>query len=402
MISIFTPSHNASFLPEILRCLQAQSCVEWEWIVLLNGGAEWETDDSRVRIYRHDGDFPGVGALKRRCCELANGDILLELDHDDLLFPGALQRVEAEFRNHPKACMAYSDCAYVNPDWTPHVWGTGYGWEYYDADFDGHAVRAIREPEPWPQNLSRIWYAPDHLRAWRTSAYLKIGGHDPALRLADDHDLICRSYLHGEIRHISECLYLYRKHGNNTWLQNVDEIQAAQWRNYDRYIYPLAETWAQREGLLKIDLCGAIDKAQGYVSIDRQGEISCDLDERWALPDNSIGVLRAHDAIEHLRDPIHTMNEAWRVLAHGGFFLISVPSALGEGGFCDPTHRSFWVKRSFRYYTEAAMQRYIAGSHCRFQVLKVEDAMKWEGVPYVNAHLIALKDGPRFHGVVKI
>ena len=37
------------------------------------------------------------------------------------------------------------------------------------------------------------------------------------------------------------------------------------------------------------------------------GKVTADLNERWPFGDGEIGVFRAHDALEPLRDPIHTM-----------------------------------------------------------------------------------------------
>jgi glycosyltransferase involved in cell wall biosynthesis len=38
-VSVFTPSHDTRYLPEVYRSLQEQSYSDWEWIVLLNGKA---------------------------------------------------------------------------------------------------------------------------------------------------------------------------------------------------------------------------------------------------------------------------------------------------------------------------------------------------------------------------
>ncbi|MFH1676264.1 MAG: methyltransferase domain-containing protein, partial [bacterium] len=112
---------------------------------------------------------------------------------------------------------------------------------------------------------------------------------------------------------------------------------------YFRKVFSTAEKWADENNLLKVDLCGGINPHKGYISYDlRNADIVGDLDEVWKLEDDSVGILRAWNALEHMKDPIHVMNEAYRVLAHGGFFLINVPSTDGRGAFQDPTHRSFW------------------------------------------------------------
>lgn len=75
-----------------------------------------------------------------------------------------------------------------------------------------------------------------------------------------------------------------------------------------------------------------------------------DLNGKWPFYDGSVDHFRAHDIIEHLRDKIHTMNEAWRCLKPKGTIEVVVPTTDGPGAFMDPTHVSFWHERSFMYY----------------------------------------------------
>ena len=154
-----------------------------------------------------------------------------------------------------------------------------------------------------------------------------------------------------------------------------------------------------------MDLCGGFDSPPGYVVLDQVipesvPGIQGDLNKRWQLPDSSVGVIRAYDALEHLKDPIHTMNEAWRVLAPGGFFLSRTPSTSGMGAFCDPTHLSFWNELSFRYYCNQRFSRYIREFKGRFQASRV---FEWcpsgdPKLPYVEANLFCVKDGFRAMG----
>lgn len=82
-----------------------------------------------------------------------------------------------------------------------------------------------------------------------------------------------------------------------------------------------------------------------------------DLRDPWPWPDNSVEWLIAHDIIEHLPDKIHTMNEMHRVLKPGGRVEICVPTTDGPGAFQDPTHVSFWNRRSFLYYEAGNIYR---------------------------------------------
>ena len=96
------------------------------------------------------------------------------------------------------------------------------------------------------------------------------------------------------------------------------------------------------------------------MTIDQEGaDITCDLNDGIPLPDNSVGVINASHVIEHLRDPIKTMREIHRVLAHGGWAFIEVPSTDGRGAWQDPTHVSFWNEHSFWYYTNKSKAEFI-------------------------------------------
>jgi SAM-dependent methyltransferase len=416
MISVITPSNNCAVVRDAYFSLQEQTIASWEWVLLLNGGAvKNDLDpairaDSRVKIVELSTDENKVGALKRIACAEASGEIIVELDHDDLLTPDALAEVLKAFAEHPKACFVYSNFAQVHPDWSNYTFGDGNGWEYRPFEYKGKVVNEVLSPKPYPQNMCLIWFAPNHVRAWKTAAYWAVGGHDQTLKVIDDLDLVCRLYLYGDVVHIEKCLYIYKVHGNNTWLKYVDDIQLLTWDIYYRYITRMAEKWCRENNLKMIDLCGGVNKPEGYISIDMVGgDIMANLDEPWPLEDNSVGIIRAQDAIEHLKDPIHTMNEIHRVLAQGGFAFIMVPSTDGRGAFQDPTHVSFWNQNSFWYYTKESHRMYGRGKiNARFQTRSLRtffpnEFCQHNNISYVEAHLLALKDDAiRFHGVIEV
>ena len=92
--------------------------------------------------------------------------------------------------------------------------------------------------------------------------------------------------------------------------------------------------------------------------VQKAGSTS-DLNQRWPFGDGEIGVFRAHDALEHLSSPIHTMQEAHRCLTPGSSFLTLTPSTDCRGAFQDPTYVSFWNSNSFWYYTRPEQARFI-------------------------------------------
>lgn len=409
-LSVITPLHEPGnrYVLDAYASMVGQPVDEW--IVLENAGGKAPAvmrKDKRVRVLESEGG--SIGKLKREACERAKGDWIVELDADDMLAPGAIARVREAFRTG--ADFVHSDFAEFSDDDKPrdgYPYSSRYGWEHYPAKVDGRSHVAMRAPLATEHNVRRVEWAPNHVRAWRRKAYEGAGGHDASMPVGDDHDLVVRMLLSGaRFARVPECLYLYRVHGQNTVATKNAAIQAATVRVYNRRVWELAEKWTRDRDLARVDLCGGIDTPAGYTPIDKRapGGIACDLDGPWALEDSSVGVLRAHDAVEHLRDPVHTMNEAYRVLAPGGWLMISVPSSNGMGAFCDPTHVSFWNRLSFRYYTDPAFARYVPEFAGRFQVSRVQEwyPTEWhrsENVPYVEAHLFCMKAGFRAMGEV--
>jgi hypothetical protein len=119
-----------------------------------------------------------------------------------------------------------------------------------------------------------------------------------------------------------------------------------------------------------------------------------DLRLPWPWPESSVESVRAFDIIEHLPDKIHTMNELWRVLRPGGAVEIAVPTTDGPGAFQDPTHVSFWNRRSFLYYEagnpyrDRFAEQY--GIRARFRVLREHTERSPDG-PRLTIVLQAVK-----------
>jgi len=394
MISVFTPTHNLSWIHETYASLLSQTRTDWEWIVVPNGAARGYFrgfNDPRVRVINCPAEIDGkIGPLKAFACSQAKGVSVLELDHDDILLPDAIVEAEKAFEDQ-SVDFAYSNS--VNHDFRvdyPMTWNGTYGWTHRPLIWNSRFMLESVSGSPNPANFCRIWYAPNHFRAWRKTFYDRIGGHNQNLVAGDDHELVCRSYIEGNCRHIDKPLYIYRVTGENSWLKHSEEIQKVQWNNYDLYVEKMVSKWCQIEGGLK------------QVSIGGSHPVS-DFEDRWPFGESSLGSIHANDTIQLLSDPVRIMNEAYRVLDHGGWMFITVPASTGVGSCDNPANKSLWNWRTFRYFTEKDMQNRLPGSTCRFQKVKLETVKNHEGVDYVIAHLIAVKyELPRFYGELTI
>ncbi|MEU6216459.1 glycosyltransferase [Streptomyces sp. NPDC047022] len=405
--SVFTPSHRPRFLDECLATLQAQSCPDWEWIVLLNNGARWrpEHPDERVRVEIAD-EVRGVGAAKRRAWELARSEILVELDHDDLLTRDCLAEVGKAFDEHPDVVFVYSNTAQITEDGgrDDSRFNETHGWQYEEVLVDGRRLLAAKSMAPTPHNVSYIWYAPNHVRAFRRDAYTKVGGYDATRAVLDDQDMMCRLFQAGDFHHIERCLYLQRMHSENT--QRDAEINAHIQREtvalYDKYIEANARAWTRRHGLKALDLGAAHRKPPGYLGVDQYPGDSVDivatLPDRLDLPDGSVGLIRAVDFLEHVTAKVPLINELYRLLAPGGMLLTMTPSSDGRGAYQDPTHVAFYNENSFWYYTDDQYRTFVPEIEARFQSSRPVTYFPTEwhstnNISYVVANLIAMKEG---------
>ena len=219
MISIITPTFRTP--PDVLArtwaSLKAQTHTDWEWVVwddTPNSDDVWRqlwgfAADERFRIQAHRSlsHSGSIGRVKRQACAVADGDILVETDHDDELTPDALALIAEAFTD-PTVGFVFSDWCELLPDGQstryPSGWAFGYGSDYWDAE---HGVWVMRAPEINATTIRHIVSAPNHVRAWRASVYWAVGGHDPSLPVADDYDLVVRTLLATEYRHIPKMIY---------------------------------------------------------------------------------------------------------------------------------------------------------------------------------------------------
>lgn len=406
--SVFTPSNNLQHYTRPFQSLVDQTFKDFEWIILLNGEAlknrdklekKLSSSELNFKIIEEREETKSIGKLKKKCCDEASGEILVELDHDDALTPNCLAELSKAFDTED-CDFCYSDDYAIDKNGnyiTP--FGSKFGWTIKE-DFNGNKYHP--SPDPSALSFSYIWYAPDHVRAWRKAFYHIINGHDESLEVCDDYDLLCRTYINGKVHRIDKPLYKYFHHDSNTSKnERNNEIQKLTHDLHDKYILDLASKWSDLNNLKKVDLCSCNNKPQGFIGVDKrklnEEDIEFDLDQpNWPFKDGSVGVFRLQDALEHMKDPINTMKEMYRCLADFGWAIIEVPSTDGRGAFQDPTHVSFWNSNSFWYYTKAEVAHYI-GTPVKFQMNRIDNHFpsefhKFHNIVYTKAHLVKLPD----------
>lgn len=239
LVSVFTPSYKTgNFIYRPYNSLVNQNFNNWEWIIVDDSdddGANFKLlssladSDPRIRVYREHRHSGNIGRLKKTACSLSNGEYLLELDHDDELMPNAILDIVSAYEKHSDVGFLYSDFAECFEDGRPVVygenWGHGYG-SYRQESHGGMNYMVVNSPNINPKTIRHIVAAPNHFRCWRTKTYFEIGGHSDRIHVADDYEIIVRSFLNTRMGRVPNMNYIqYRNEIGNTHRERNKEIQ---------------------------------------------------------------------------------------------------------------------------------------------------------------------------------
>lgn len=247
--SVFTPVYQTG--ERIRRTYQSlvnQTWTNWEWVVVddspddetYNILKEIAEKDYRVKLHKiYPLSGGNVGLAKHRAASLADGDWLVELDHDDALTNDCLSTCNDAILKYPDAGFLYSDVCELYEDgemkYYDHDWsGNWYARpdNYFDFGYAGHSwvnvdgkeILAHWYPDINPLTIRYNISMPDHVRMWERKKYLEIGGHNKNTPVADDLEMIIRTFLNTRMIHVKQVLYLQYNNRNSTVDNNSTDI----------------------------------------------------------------------------------------------------------------------------------------------------------------------------------
>jgi glycosyltransferase involved in cell wall biosynthesis len=236
-VSIFTTTYKTG--TRILRPLNsiiAQTYDNWEWIIVDDSPGMENFDfiqsvitDPRIKVFKPHITSGRIGEVKKWASALASGTILVEIDHDDEFTNTCLELIVKAFKMYPNAGFAYTDCCEVwestgeNFEYAAD-WALGFG-SYRDEEYNGKTYRVTNYPDINSKTIRHIVGCPNHARAWRKNLFDAIGGFNPDIHVADDYDLMLRTFLTTRMVHIKKFGYIqYKSHNSQTVVRNR-EIQ---------------------------------------------------------------------------------------------------------------------------------------------------------------------------------
>jgi glycosyltransferase involved in cell wall biosynthesis len=194
--------NNGKFFKDCYDSIIAQTYDTWEVIIVDDGSTDDSVsiikniigNDARFHLFINE-ENKGCGYTKRKCLELASGEICGFIDADDALLPRALEKMYAAHLNDPGVVLVHSSLIYCN--------------------------EALEKVRPYPQaapvkaslpGFLNLDHAVTAFATFKRSAYFKTEGIDAYLQKAVDQDLYLKMYETGPFHFINEPLYLYRRH----------------------------------------------------------------------------------------------------------------------------------------------------------------------------------------------
>ena len=189
--------NNGKYLMDAIESVRQQTYANWE-IILVDDG---NTDDSeqvykelekdkRIHIYRNEKNM-GCGYTKRRCAELANGELCGFLDPDDALMHNSLELEASIHMDHPEVAIIYSKPLFCDGEFNV---------------LDRGQVPVFKKGETY---LDHRTHGALNFASYKNSYYKRTDGINPNLKAGVDQDLYFRMEEVGEFYVLDEFTYKY-------------------------------------------------------------------------------------------------------------------------------------------------------------------------------------------------
>jgi len=217
-ISIISPLYNTpdQFLRQLIDSVKAQTYSNWE-LCLADGSDEahkdvkricedYSREDNRIKYKKLERNL-GISGNSNKALEMATGDYLGFLDHDDMLLPSALYE-NALAIQETSADVLYSDEEFTDVDGIKHYY------PFYKPD--------------WSRDMLYSQMYICHLLVVKKEILDKTGWFNSEFDGSQDYDLMLRLSEHTElIYHIPKLLYSFRAVPTSTSI-NADSKPYAQ------------------------------------------------------------------------------------------------------------------------------------------------------------------------------
>lgn len=203
LISVLMPVHDPdpAFLHEAIASVRRQTFGDWQLCLADDGSTDERVHaildrhsaaEPRISLTRH-APARGIAAASNAALELASGEYIALVDHDDLIVHDALAAYAQLLAERPELDMAYSDEDRVSADGVEHS-------------------HTFLKPD-WSPDFFRTAMYTCHLGVYRRELAIELGGFRSEFDGSQDYDFVLRLMEHSDrIGHIPRVLYGWRIH----------------------------------------------------------------------------------------------------------------------------------------------------------------------------------------------
>jgi GT2 family glycosyltransferase len=200
LISVLMPVFETpeEWLRRSIDSVLAQTYANWELCIADDHSTQphvravlenYLRKDPRIRVVFRETNGH-IAEATNSCLELAKGEFVALLDHDDELTPNALNEIAATLARCPDADLVYTDEDKI--------------------DEEGHRFDTFFKPDWSPEYLLGCMYT-GHLSVYRSVFVRELGGFRSEVNGAQDYDLALRAALRTDrIVHVPKVLYHWR------------------------------------------------------------------------------------------------------------------------------------------------------------------------------------------------
>jgi SAM-dependent methyltransferase len=378
--SLITFSQDPQAILRVWKSIEkTDSLNSWEWIIGIptgeNVGSGWEP------ITRFVGDTPNIRLLNvpsrekiilsdclAACSEAATGKYLAFLNDNLVPAPDLISKV--------LALDIHADFLY----------GNALDGEDNIIENEHITSASLLNPNRMPKGIVII----------NAERLAKMGGVNKTVEYEGTaNELLCRAYIDGlsfqKIPDILSTVYAFKdEERTKAAFNELVNITAV-------FFYPIirAEAKDKKLELGNVIMPWSVPHPEHKSIIWDGFDLQCN---GMAIIDNSYGIVRVSDILQYIpqTEAVAFMEEMWRIIAPGGWFLSSTPSARGAGAFADPRQASYWNNMTFGLFClekKSPAGKLFKGlfEHTRVWEAYPSDWHKQNGVPYVHAELMKME-----------
>jgi glycosyltransferase involved in cell wall biosynthesis len=213
-LTVSMPAYNTeNYIGQAIQTVLRQTGVDFE-LIIVDDGSQDDTqkiarsfEDPRVKLLINKANT-GISHCHNLVVRASDSRFIAHVDSDDLLLPGAFQRMVAALKSDPRVGQAH--CYFFEMD--------------EDGKVTRRAFRARRRGQlkdrppnmDYKRELLVRGTVTNHLRTYRREVFQDLGYFNESLRYSEDYEMALRIIDRYTIKLVPEFLYCYRRHYSNT------------------------------------------------------------------------------------------------------------------------------------------------------------------------------------------